>query len=88
MYTIDIRKEYNWIKKALIYNTSEKYQKLRNHKIKFLFICDFDSENEGLLKEMAFAMKTEAKYWNPAPGIQSKIYHKNRRTQNEKKNGN
>lgn len=78
MYTTDIRNEYNYIQKALKFENSYKYNELRKYKnIMYLYIDDFNTEYDGLLKEMIFAIKFNAKYWNPAPGIQSKIYYKN-----------
>lgn len=44
--------------------------------IKFYFYSSFDTWEDGLNKEYEFAMKTQAKFWSPAPGIQIKRYFK------------
>lgn len=74
MWTTNIKKEYNWIQQALKYNTSFKYQELRKYPIiKYYYISSWDTEEEGLMIELYIAKKYNAKYWNAAPGFQTKM---------------
>lgn len=70
--TINIKEEIKYHFKQLKLKNINKYlemSKLNN--IEFYYLESFNSWEEGLIKEMNFALKTKAKYWKPAPGLQS-----------------
>lgn len=42
--------------------------------VEFYYLCSFQTWEEALKSEMDFAIKTNAKFWKPAPGLQMKMY--------------
>lgn len=71
--TNNIKEEIKYHFKQIKNKTIEKYLEMSKlNVIEFYYLCDFNTWEEGLQKEMEFALKTNAKYWNPSPGIQAK----------------
>lgn len=81
--TKNIYKEYKYHFSAIENKINYKYSELSKYKIDCYFLTnDFNTWEEGLDIEMNFALKTNAKYWNPAPGPQiSKISKLKQRSQ-------
>ena len=77
MLTLNIYKEYNKIMKRLENPTSKKYIEFNkiSENIKFFFVSDIKNWNDGLIKELDFALETKAEHWSPAPGFQTKLYN-------------
>lgn len=71
--TKNILKEYNWGIEALKNPPNKKYKELSKlNNIQYFYLCSIDSWQDGLEKELNFAIKTNAKYWKPSPGYQAK----------------
>lgn len=62
--------------RSLINPFNEKYKNMSKIKenIKYYILSGIDSWEDGLRKEFDFAVKTNAKYWSPAPGPQVKWF--------------
>lgn len=73
--TLNIKEEVKYHFNSIKNKIKMKYiemSKIKN--IEFYYLCSFQKWEEALKKELDFAMKTEAKYWRPAPGLQMKMY--------------
>lgn len=74
--TKNIYEEIKYHNYAIENCVNNKYKEMSEYKdhIKFYFYDSFNTWEEGLIKEFEFAMKYQALFWNPAPGIQIKLY--------------
>lgn len=74
MITTNIYEEYKYIKHYLDYPFKWKEKELSKIKdnIKYYWLKDFNTWNEGLDYEMDFALKTNARFWSASPGYQQK----------------
>lgn len=71
--TNDIYKEIVYHNYQILSPTKQKYKEISKlSKIDFYYLCNIESWEDGLIKEKIFALKTKAKFWSPAPGIQNK----------------
>lgn len=68
--TTDIKKEVEYHYWAIESCTNRKYSLIRECKnnIKLYYLCSIDSWEDGLIKEMEFALNNNATLWSPAPG--------------------
>lgn len=46
----------------------------------FKFLCNIENWEDGLVKEMDFAEKSSALFWNPSPGYQIDRYNREHNT--------
>lgn len=80
MLTLNIYKEYNRMAKELKETKCEKYLEFDeiSENIAFFFISHIKDWNDGLIKELDFALETNAKYWKPSSGLQTKLYNESK----------
>ena len=59
-----------------------KYVELNKWKesMPFKFLCNIENWEDGLVKEMDFAEKSSALFWNPSPGYQIDRYNREHNT--------
>ena len=80
--TTDIADEILKIKKRIEEKRTAKYVELNKWKesMSFKFLCNIENWEDGLVKEMDFAEKSSALFWNPSPGYQIDRYNREHNT--------